>query len=94
MISFIHIYEFRKSFRHNEKLTLRCVHLKHGVEFNETCLNNGIFPKYCHIYICIKKRGAREGFELRKQDITRAVRIWPLCIHINLALIGKVTKFI
>ena len=51
-MSFIHdIYECRKSFRHIEKLTLRCVHLKNAVEFNETCLNNGIFPKYCHIYI-------------------------------------------
>ena len=51
-MSFIHdIYEFRKSFRHIEKLTLRCVHLKNAIEFNETCLNNGIFPNYCHIYI-------------------------------------------
>ena len=53
-MSFIHdIYEFRKSFCHIVKLTLRCVHLKNAVEFNETCLNNGIFPKYCHIYIYI-----------------------------------------
>ena len=44
------IYEFRKSFRHIEKLTLRCVHLKNAIEFNDTCLNNGIFPNYCHIY--------------------------------------------
>ena len=37
-MSFIQdIYEFRKSFRHIEKLTLRCVHLKNAVEFNETC---------------------------------------------------------
>ena len=50
-MSFIYdIDEFRKSFRHIEKLTLRCVHLKNAVEFNETCLNNEIFSKYCHIY--------------------------------------------
>ena len=54
-MSFIHdIYEFTKSFRHIEKLTLRCVHLKNAVEFNETCLNNGIFSNYFHIYIYIK----------------------------------------
>ena len=53
-MSFIHdIYEFQKSFRHIEKLTLRCVHLKNAIEFNETCLNNGIFPNYCHIFIYI-----------------------------------------
>ena len=33
-MSFIHdIYEFRKSFRHIEKLTLSCVHLKNAVEY-------------------------------------------------------------
>ena len=54
-MSFINdIYEFKKSFRHIEKLTLRCVLLKNAVEFNETCLNNGIFPKYCHsIFVCL-----------------------------------------
>ena len=57
----IYIYEIQYiSFRHIEKLTLRCVHLKNAVEFNETCLNNGIFPKYCHIYtyiyICIYRQ--------------------------------------
>ena len=53
-MSFIHdIYDFKKSFRHIKKLTLRCVRLKNGVEFNETCLNNEIFSNYCHIYIYI-----------------------------------------
>ena len=33
-MSVIHdIYEFRKSFRHIEKLTLRCVHLKNAIEY-------------------------------------------------------------
>ena len=33
-MSFIHdIYEFRKSFRHIENLTLRCVHLKDAIEY-------------------------------------------------------------
>ena len=31
---------------------LNDVHLKNEVEFNETCLNNGKFPNYCHISIC------------------------------------------
>ena len=32
-MTFIHdIYEFRKSFRHIEQLTFRCVHLKNAVE--------------------------------------------------------------
>ena len=44
------IYEFKKSFRNIEKLTLKCGHLKNAVKFNQTCLNNGIFPNYCHIY--------------------------------------------
>ena len=40
---FIHdIYEFKKSFRNIEKITLKCA-----------CLNNGIFQNYCHIYILI-----------------------------------------
>ena len=32
-MSFIHIYELRRSFRHIEKLTLRCVHSKNAVEY-------------------------------------------------------------
>ena len=44
-MSFIHdIYEFKKSFRNIEKF---------AVEFNQTCLNNGIVPNYCYIYIYI-----------------------------------------
>ena len=43
-MSFIHdIYEFRKSFRHIEKFTLRCVHLKNAVEY--------IFILYIDLYI-------------------------------------------
>ena len=48
---FQQVYEFRKLFGDIEKLTTKCVHLKCGIEYNQTCLNNGIFPKYCHIYI-------------------------------------------
>ena len=51
-MSVIHdIYEFKKLFRNIDKLTLKCVHMKNAVEFNQTCLNNGIFPNCCHIYI-------------------------------------------
>ena len=53
MSFFQQVYEFKKLFRDIEKLTIKCVHLKCGIEYNQTCLNNGIFLKYCHIYIHI-----------------------------------------
>ena len=46
------IYHFKKIFRNIEKNIKKCVHLNSAIEFNKTCLTNGIFPKYCHIYIC------------------------------------------
>ena len=33
--------------------TKKCVHLNGAIEFNKTCPTNGIFPKYCHIYIVL-----------------------------------------
>ena len=64
-MSFIHdIYELRKSFRYIEKITLRCVHLKNAIEFNETCLNNGIFPNYCQIIIRNIENFEEEQFEI------------------------------
>ena len=50
MSFFQQVYEFRKLFRDIEKITIKCVHLKCGIEYNQT-LNNGIFPKYCNMYI-------------------------------------------
>ena len=53
-MSFIkNMYEYEKVFREIEKHSKKCVHLKCDIDFNETCLNNGVFPKYCHIYIYI-----------------------------------------
>ena len=72
-MSFIHdIYEFKKYFRHIKKLTLRCVHLKNAVEFNETCLNNGNFPKYCHIYIYIRNSSGPNTLPYGTPDVTGA----------------------
>ena len=34
-------------------LTLKCVQLKNGVNFIQTCLNNRIYPKFCKNYIYI-----------------------------------------
>ena len=46
------IYHFKKIFRDMEKATNKCVHLNGAIEFNKTCLTNGIFPKFWNIY-CI-----------------------------------------
>ena len=45
------IYRYKKIFRDTEKATKKFVHLNGAMKFNKTCLTNGIFPKYCHIYI-------------------------------------------
>ena len=47
------VSELKTLFRSIEKLTKKCVHLRNAVEFNITCLNNGIFTKYCNIYMCV-----------------------------------------
>ena len=47
------INEIHKICRDIEKATKKCVHWNGAIEFNKTCLTNGIFPKYCHIYIYI-----------------------------------------
>ena len=47
------IYHFKKIFRDIEKAIKNCVLLNGAIEFNKTYLTNGIFPKYCHISICI-----------------------------------------
>ena len=53
-MSFIqNMFEYKKVFREIEKPSKKCVHLKCDIDFNETCLNNGVIPKYCHIYIYI-----------------------------------------
>ena len=49
------IYLYKKIFRDIEKATKKCVHLNGAIEFNKTCLTNGIFPKYCHLYISKKR---------------------------------------
>ena len=46
-------YLWKKIFRDIEKATKKCFHLNGAIEFNKTCLTNGIFPMYCHIYIYI-----------------------------------------
>ena len=40
------IHHFKKIFRDIEKATKKCVHLNGTIEFNKTCLTNGIFLKY------------------------------------------------
>ena len=45
------IFHFKKIFRDFEKATKKCGHLNGAVEFNKPSLTNGIFSKYCHIYI-------------------------------------------
>ena len=45
--------EYKKVFRDIEKLSKKCVHLKCDIDFTETCLYNGVFPKYYRINICI-----------------------------------------
>ena len=51
-MSFIqNMSKYKKVFRDIEKLRKKCVHLNCDIDFNETCLNNGDFHKYCHIYI-------------------------------------------
>ena len=44
------IYRYKKIFRDIEKATKKCVHLNGAIEFNKTCLTNGI---YIYIYISI-----------------------------------------
>ena len=44
------IYHFNKIFRNIEKATKKFVHLNGAIEFNKTCLTNGIF-QYYHIII-------------------------------------------
>ena len=42
-MSFIqNMYEYKKVFRDIEKLSKKCLHLKCDIDFNETCLNNGV----------------------------------------------------
>ena len=48
------IYLYKKIFRDIEKATIKCVHLNGAIEFNKTCLTNGMFPKYyIYIYVCV-----------------------------------------
>ena len=39
------IYHFKNIFKDIEKATKKCVHLNGAIDFNKTCLPNGIFPK-------------------------------------------------
>ena len=41
----------RKFFEIYTNYKKKCVNLKCDIDFNETCLNNGVFSKYFHIYI-------------------------------------------
>ena len=50
------MYEYKKVFRDIEKLSKKCIHLKCDIDFNESCFNNGVFPKYCHINKCELER--------------------------------------
>ena len=36
-----------------KKIAKKCVNLKGSIKFNRTCLNNGLYPKFVHIYIYI-----------------------------------------
>lgn len=42
---------YKEKFRKIEKLTKKCVNIKGSIKFNQTCLNNGIFPNYVKIKI-------------------------------------------
>ena len=44
---------FKEKFRKIEKLSRKCVNLQGAIVFNRTCLNNGLYPKFVHIYIYI-----------------------------------------
>ena len=44
---------FKEKFRKIEKLSRKCVNLQGAIVFNRTCLNNGLYPKFAHIYIYI-----------------------------------------
>ena len=39
------IYHFKNIFKDIEKYTKKGVHLNGAIDFNKTCLPNGIFPK-------------------------------------------------
>ena len=43
------VYRFKTLFRSIRKLTKTCMHLRNAIGFNAWF--NGIFPKYCHMYI-------------------------------------------
>ena len=45
------ILKFKKNFWDMEISTKKCVHFNGAIEFNKTCLTNGIFYKYYNIRI-------------------------------------------
>ena len=49
------IYHFKKILKDIEKATKKCVHVNGAIEFNKTCLTNGIFPKFYYSWHLTKK---------------------------------------
>jgi len=45
--------QFKKCFRDIEKLQVKCVSIESSLKFNQTCLNNGLYP----LFVQIKLRG-------------------------------------
>lgn len=53
MTSNVAAYQYLQDFRSIEKITKKCVKIKGAIKYNQTCLNNGIFP----LHVKIKLRG-------------------------------------
>ena len=56
MSSFENSFEkYKQIFKNIEKLANKYVNLKGSIKFIRTCLNDGLYPKFVHIYIFIIK---------------------------------------
>ena len=47
-------YDLKRKFRYLEKICKKVNNLEWSIVFNETCLNEGIMPKYSKIKYCYK----------------------------------------
>ena len=48
---YMHTYKIYITFRNIGKLAEKCVNIVKGsIKFNRTCLNNGLYPKFVHVY--------------------------------------------
>ena len=45
--------EDRIKVRKLEKLNTKCIKIKYGIIFNDTCINEELFPSYTNKFICI-----------------------------------------